>query len=292
MISIHFFEGRYAKLIRGDLGTHPAMQNFKIVVNCGPCEQYITSCVESILAQTHQNWNAFITVDTCQDGTFEAALAAARGDARISVTKNETRMYVMYNLVQAIRRSQAGPEDVIVVLDGDDWFAKPDALKIIAETYARYDCWLTYGSWLSNLPFQQEEDPDGVWPAYPPGTVFFRKTRWLATAVRTWKKWLWDYLDDSDLRDSSGQYYRVSEDQAVMLPMLEMSGTEHARHIPEILMIYNKLNPLASALVMADEMHRHAVELERIPPRARLPFKIYRNACGNSANDSCVAVGG
>ena len=33
----------------------------------------------------------------------------------------------------------------MVVLDGDDWFATPDALGIIHETYRRRNCWMTYG---------------------------------------------------------------------------------------------------------------------------------------------------
>jgi glycosyltransferase involved in cell wall biosynthesis len=261
------------------------MQHFKIIINCGLSEPYIAKCVESALAQVHGDWNALITVDAPHDRTFEAAVAASRGDSRISIIENKTRMYTMYNLAKAIERSAAGPEDVIVVLDGDDWFATPKALEIIADTYARHDCWMTYGSWLSNLP-EQNGEPDGLWPAYPPGTVNFRKVRWLGTAARTWKKWLWDYLDDSDLRDASGQYFRVSEDQAVMLPMLEISGTERARHIPDVLMIYNKLNPAASALAMADDMHRHAAYLERLPPRQRLAFKAYRGTAAAVANGS------
>lgn len=265
------------------------MQALKIIVNCGPCERYISFCVESILGQSYTNWKAFVTVDACRDGTLEAARAAARGDSRIAIVANETRKYVMYNLVHAIHRSRAEPEDVIVVLDGDDWFATNDALKIIADTYARHDCWMTYGSWLSNVP-SEDDEPDGLWPAYPPGTERFRKVRWLGTAVRTWKKWLWDHLDENDLRDASGEYYRVSEDQAVMLPMLEMSGTDRARHIPDVLMIYNKLNPHASALMMAEDMQRHAVHLEMMPPRPRLPEKIYRDSDADSESTLAAAA--
>ncbi len=264
------------------------MQHFKIIVNCGPSERYIRKCLESIQAQVHGNWNALVTVDACRDRTLEIAVAASQGDPRISITENKTRLYTMRNLANAIARSDAEPEDVIVVLDGDDWFASPNALRIIADAYARHNCWMTYGSWLSNLPDQGDE-PDGVWPAYPPGTVNFRKVRWLATAVRTWKKWLWDHLDDSDLRDASGQYFRVSEDQAVMLPMLELSGTDRARHIPDILMIYNKMNPAASSLVMGEDMQRHALYLEMLPPRQRLTVKTYKDAVPVAADRAAAA---
>ena len=48
-------------------------------------------------------------------------------------------------------------------------------------------------------------------------------------------------------RDKDGKYFRVGEDLAAMLPMLEMSGTDKARHIPEPLMWYNCANPAGAA---------------------------------------------
>ena len=62
---------------------------------------------------------------------------------------------------------------------------------------------MTYGSWVSNDPAHQGM-PRGMWPAYPEDTADFRRADWLHTAVRTWKKWLWDLVDDRDFRDESG----------------------------------------------------------------------------------------
>lgn len=235
-----------------------------IIVNCGPCEGYIERCLESVRSQSYQDWQAYVTVDACHDRTYENAVRARGADTRIHIWRNTRRMYSMANLIQAIRRSRAEPDDVIVNLDGDDWFRHDRALRIIADTYARYDCWMTYGSWVSN--YTGPDAPGGLWPAYPERTTDFRRTRWLATAVRTWKKWLWDRIDDRDLRDSTGNYYRASEDQAVMLPLLEMSTTAKARHIAEGIMVYNQLNPYASCYYMAGEMERNAVHLSRGKP--------------------------
>src|SRR4029079_15803433 len=138
------------------------------------------------------------------------------GDFRIHLHRNRKRRYTMVNPIGAIRRSAAHHEDVIVVLDGDDWFATPDALRIIQDAYRQPDCWMTYGSWVSDQPLMQ-----GMWPAYPDGLTDFRSHPWLGTAVRTWKRWLWDMVDDRDLRDAAGNYFCVTEDQAAMFPMLE-----------------------------------------------------------------------
>jgi glycosyltransferase involved in cell wall biosynthesis len=248
------------------------MLPLKVVVNCGPCEPYIHKCLDSLTAQTYRHWKAFVTVDPAGDRTYDRAMEAAANDHRISVVQNLTRQFSMHNLVEAVRRSQASADDVIVCLDGDDWFATDKALAVIAATYARFDCWLTYGSFVTDRPDARGRF-GGRWPAYPPGTTSFRHSRWLATAVRTWKKWLWDLIDDRDLRDDDGHYFRVTEDQAVMLPMLEMSGTDRARHIPMPLAVYNRSNPYNSGKWMLAEMTRNGDILTRRPPYPRLPAR-------------------
>ena len=248
------------------------MLALKVIVNCGPCEPFIRDCLQSLTAQTYRHWKAFVTVDPAGDRTYERALEVAADDHRISVLQNPTRQFSMHNLVEAIRRSHAGADDVIVCLDGDDWFATDKALAVIAATYTRFDCWLTYGSFVTDRPDRNGRF-GGRWPAYPPGTTAFRHTRWLGTAVRSWKKWLWDLVDDRDLRDDEGHYFRVTEDQAVMLPMLEMTGTDRAQHIPVPLAVYNRSNPYNSGKWMLDEMARNGDILMRRTPYQRLPAR-------------------
>ncbi len=157
------------------------MLRLKIIVICGPCEAYISKCLDSIVRQTYPHWEAYVTVDPHGDRTFECAQAAKGRDERIVVTRNPAPLYYTANLVRAIARSQAEPEDVIVTLDGDDWFYGEDALQVIVDTYVASDCWLTYGSWVPNV----DDGYVGQWPAYPEGITDFRAHRYLATQVRT-----------------------------------------------------------------------------------------------------------
>jgi hypothetical protein len=235
-----------------------------LVVNCGPAEAYIADCLASIQSQSVEEWMALVTIDPVGDSTLERAWHARRGDSRIHIQGNARWQGPMVNTIQAMSLDRARAEDVIVVLDGDDKFATPHALRIIDNTYRDFDCWLTYGSWLSDLP-----DGQGMWPAYPEGLQDLRSYRWLGTAVRTWKRWLWDLIDDSDFRDASGKYLAVGEDQAILLPMLEMSGAR-ARHIPEALMIYTRSSPHRVCYTRDDESRRNSAYLTSLPPYPRL----------------------
>jgi glycosyltransferase involved in cell wall biosynthesis len=243
--------------------------HLKIVVNCGPCEEYIGACLASIRGQSCTDWEAYVTVDPAGDRTARAARDARGCDGRIHIAENEEPRYAMCNLIAGITRSGAAQDDVIVVLDGDDWLATPRAFEIIAATYERHDCWATYGSWLSNDP-SHTGLPRGLWPAYPPGTTRFRDEPWLGTAVRTWKRWLWDLIDPRSFRDAKGEFLRVTEDQAVMFPVLEMCGTDRARHIPDVLMIYNRTTPHACGKKRRAETQANSAYLRSLPPYPRL----------------------
>ena len=240
------------------------MTKLKIIINCGPCEHFIGKCLESVRQQSFHNWEAYVTVDACGDDTFDRAAEASASDQRILVMRNSKRRYSLRNQIAAINRMAADPEDVIVSLDGDDWFSREDALRIIADTYERFDCWMTYGSWSST------GGPAGTgrWPAYPDGTTDFRHARWLATAVRTWKRWIWDRIDGDDLRDDNGEYFRIAEDRAIMLPLLDMCGTERAKHIATPIMEYNQSG--AAGETLAPEALRNITILEGRSRYARL----------------------
>jgi glycosyltransferase involved in cell wall biosynthesis len=242
----------------------------KIVINCGLCEELIGPCLASVRGQTHTDWQAIVTVDRRGDATYERALEAKGDDERIVVTRNRRRLYPMENVVRAIRRSHADPDDVIVILDGDDRLLDDRALELIAAAHADEDCWVTYGSWISDDPRRR-----GPLPPYQPGADF-RKEPWLGTAIRTWKRWLFEQIDEADLRDRNGRYFRVAEDLACMLPMLEMATTRRARHIAEPLMFYNRFSHHDPKRRLKNEGLRNAADLRARRPYAPLAAKVVR----------------
>jgi len=272
------------------------MNDLKIIVNCGAAEEWIEATLRSLQRQTLQSWQAHVTVDPCGDATAARAVRATRGDDRIVVTANSRRLYSTANTVNAIRATQAADEDIIVQLDGDDRLYLENALEIIAETYDQCDCWLTYGTWIpdfhahlspSELPAPDPAQPFhkdyGQWPAYPEGTTDFRRARWLASHVKTWKKWLWDKVDDRDLRDEDGEYFTVVQDRAIMFPMLEMCGWERTRHIAAPLMVYNLANPLNCRNTQPDRKIRNTEYLRDAKPYRRLAAKPLAAANGGHA---------
>ena len=250
-------------------------------------ETWIGRCLRSLQDQVFQNWRAMVTVDAAGDATYPNALRAAAGDPRIQVIRNDQPLYWTANLARAIARSNADPEDVIAVLDGDDWLTSSRSLATLTAAYDDPDCWMTYGSWISSAYLRANPDlapgdlrrtadwkrSDGLWRAYHPEITDFRTSEWLATQVRSWKRWFWSQLDQADLKDENGQYFRVAGDVAVMFPLLEMSGPSRARHIADPLMVYNMENPLSCYRFRVEERDRNTAFIRAKPPYPRLNAK-------------------
>ena len=71
------------------------------------------------------------------------------------------------------------------------------------------------------------------------------------------------------MKDTTGDFYEMSYDQAMMLPMLEMAG-EKALYIPEALYVYNTINPLAVNKTRAEKQHKLMLEIRAKKPYNRL----------------------
>ena len=76
-------------------------------------------------------------------------------------------------------------------------------------------------------------------------------------------------MNHDDLKDEQGDYYKMTYDQAIMLPLLEMAS-ERAKYIPDILHVYNKDNPLNIDKNKGQEQYELALKIRSKPSYARL----------------------
>lgn len=81
---------------------------------------YIAECIESVLAQTYQNWD-YTIVDNCSaDSTLEIARRYAARDSRIRIHRNEKLLAPIANHNLGLR--QISPQSKYCkIVFGDDW---------------------------------------------------------------------------------------------------------------------------------------------------------------------------
>lgn len=83
-------------------------------------EEHLEECIESVLAQTYQNWDYTVVNNCSKDKTLEIARRYAAKDPRIRVHDNEEFLEMIPNHNVAIRQISPMSKYCKVVL-GDDW---------------------------------------------------------------------------------------------------------------------------------------------------------------------------
>jgi glycosyltransferase involved in cell wall biosynthesis len=83
-------------------------------------EAYLRECIESVLAQTHSNWE-YIVINNCStDGTLRIAEEYSCRDRRIQIHSNDSLLPIIANHNRAFRL--ISPESKYCkVVSGDDW---------------------------------------------------------------------------------------------------------------------------------------------------------------------------
>ena len=99
-------------------------------------EQYLAECVESVLAQTYQNWEYIIVNNCSTDRSLEIARFYARRDARIRICDNPQFLPALQNMNHTFR--QISPESKYCkAVHADDWLF-PDCITQMVQVAEAY----------------------------------------------------------------------------------------------------------------------------------------------------------
>ena len=214
----------------------------KIAIPSYNAEKYIGSCISSIKQQSFENFEVVIVSDSSTDSTIEKAYEEIENDSRFRVISSDKNLGPLSSIILATQELNPNPEDIIVNIDGDDALYLRTALEIVMSTYDRTACLMTYGSFKTQSGHILNPNVGKRYSQSIINKNLYRKSEWLASHLRTYKYHLWKCINDDDLRDSSGKYWRVSGDLAIMFPMLEMAGNRQEA-ISDLIYFYrNNIN--------------------------------------------------
>jgi len=226
---------------------------YKIIIIGGPAENYIQRCLNSIINQDLEDWEACVVLDPVGDGTYEKAKEFSSD--KIKVILNEERMFALPNIIRCVKELNPSDEDVLVTVDADDWLEGPSALTKLDDYYKRNpELLVTHGSW-QQFPNRDEITNNGAYSEidFRKG---IRKVPFRASHLRTFKYKLWKRIKEEDLKGPDGKFYPSAWDLSFMWPLLEMAGIKRVQYIPEVLYNYNQETPFNDAKVRLEEQCR------------------------------------
>jgi glycosyltransferase involved in cell wall biosynthesis len=218
------------------------MKKIAIIIPSYNNRQWYKRNLSSVLAQDYHNFRVIYVDDCSSDGTGELVdkfIADTNSRNLIHLIRNSARLGALHNLYNAVHICD--DDEIVVLLDGDDWLAHNGVTKKINAVYTDPNCWMTYGQYLSwpdkLIGYSREIASEII------DTNDFRENEWCASHLRTFYAWLFKSIKLEDLISPHGTFYCMAWDQAIMFPMLEMSG-HRAKFISEVLYIYNAANPI------------------------------------------------
>jgi hypothetical protein len=164
---------------------------------------------------------------------------------------------VVENVYHAVQYYPA--DEIIVHLDGDDWFAHERVIERVAAMYRDgADC--TYGS------FRFNDGRNVALKAYE-NHKNCRKEPWLGTHLKTFRAGLLQRVPPGELM-FEGEWINMACDMAIMLPVLELA--EHAVFCSETLVIYNYASSWEHRFTNAERMREATIVREL---RSRSPLR-------------------
>ncbi|MFI5343879.1 MAG: glycosyltransferase family A protein [Chlamydiales bacterium] len=139
------------------------------------------------------------------------------------------------------------PNSIICLIDGDDYLLS-HALQTIVKAYENPDIAMTYGNTLVDFRPYQDVQANYFYDKKTVNTEYsldvwktrsFREDGFRCFHFRTFKRWLWDYIDPQHFLRPSGDFFRASGDSAYIFPMLELLGDpKHVAFIEKPLYVY------------------------------------------------------
>lgn len=179
---------------------------FSIIIPVYNVEKYLRECLESVLCQTYEDWEAICINDGSTDGSATILEEYAAKDSRFKVISQSN------GGLSVARNSglEAASGDYVLFLDSDDYLEK-DALSVIAESLSNEDLLCFSGRRFFDESGEYEKADDlpkdsfeTGWEYYSKHALDKRNFAFVCVVLRCYRR---AYLLENRLRFKPGIYH-------------------------------------------------------------------------------------
>lgn len=218
---------------------------FSFIISSYNNENNILDNIYSILYQDYKNWDILYTNDASTDKTEDYLLNIIKEfnlENRITYIKNEINKKQSYNKFHMYKKSNKN--NILVILDGDDWLSQNNVLSEINKTYNTKKCFMLYTA--HKIFINNKIDSITGNHSYDEETKKYGNYRlndkWLFGHIRTGYSWLYKMIPESYLKYKNEWLDRCT-DMAENYCIAEISK-HRIENITKACTIYNKNNSL------------------------------------------------
>lgn len=237
-------------------------------------EQWVLYNLNSIFMQEYSNFRLIIVDDGSQDKTPEIIgeyIETYNLSDHVTFIANTTRKRKLANLYHVLYLCD--DDEIVVMLDGDDWLAHEKVFQKINQVYTDEDVWFTYGQYYNVPPEEAIKwgySPKGYATEMPKDqqdTHDYRSGPFRFMHLRTFYGWLFKVVKLQDLLSETvigfkGAPFPASNDLAMYYPMIE-TAHYRIRFVSEIVYIRNLFSEIVGFKVDRKIQRASAKEIRK-----------------------------
>jgi glycosyltransferase involved in cell wall biosynthesis len=221
-------------------------------------EQWCIKNLESALFQDYENFKIIYINDKSTDKTqkiVENFIKKNDLEDKIILKNNHERIGKCKNMWKTLHNLndldfEIKDDDIIVPLDGDDWWANKYVLSYLNNIYNKEEIWTTYGGYVT-WPDPCTDDTLKI-PDFVLKQNLLRVYSRYTTQQRSFYCWLYRQIKLEDFFQDNN-FFAASNDVAKMTPICEMSSKNNRiKQIGYPIYIYNRANCINDDKVNAE----------------------------------------
>lgn len=266
-----------------------------VIIPAYNIEHSIERTLTSVFEQNYSNFYVYFIDDCSQDATQHIVHEYVKNHQckdKITCIFNKKRKRKLANLYVVLH--MLDNDDIIFLLDGDDWLCDKDVFSKINEIYQDPDVWMTYGNY-KNIPQKEAIFWKVAAPKYC-GCVSediirekkYRSSPFVYMHPRSFYVWLFKLVRLQDLisaniENFAGDFFPACNDKALLFPMIEMAG-KHVKFVDQVLYYRNLYSNLVGFKVDKSLQRAATEEIQqkKIYPTVQRPIK-RKNSISNVA---------
>lgn len=203
---------------------------FWVVIPAFNAEVFVEETIDSVRKQLQEQLRVRLVFidDGSSDGTRKV-LERRRGKGDEILVQDERcgsacSKWAAFQYLQV----ESQPLDIVVIVDGDDYFIRPDALLLLFEVHFRNNIWFTYGSFYGRYAEQVGMHGGGE----------FRNRPWVYGHPRSFRAGLLKHITKSDFTDTDGNYLQKGSERGFVYKFLELCGSRRIYYVSAVLYKY------------------------------------------------------
>lgn len=258
--------------------------NHKFIIFIPYCtffKKYIKKCLNSIYKQNYSNYEIIIVNDGDNSNKINNL---TKTNKKTKIIRHSERLgpaaskwtFINYIQTNMKKNNMYSKNDIILIIDGDDYLIPNNALKIINNKYNTNKCWCTFGE--SSGKFCEESRKK--WLLFKKNKVFnnFRNV-WMYNHPRSLKLHLILNFTKNDFLQENNEWLTKCTDRPIIYTMLELSGFDRISNIDKLLYYYRAHSNNSYKVVDSDLKKQQLLFVNSKPVKKVVQEKIHIVMC-------------